>query len=103
MKVLLGISIPEDLSALSPEELASLITDLKAAIVAALSAETTPAIADEAEAADALITEAETLLSWMRDVNRFGFDSIAKLNAEADKFIASALEIMEKFPAVANY
>ena len=39
----------------------------------------------------------------LRDVHRFGFDSIAKLNAEADKFIASALEIMEKFPAVANY
>lgn len=39
----------------------------------------------------------------LRDVHRFGFDSIAKLNAEADKFIASALEIMGKFPAVANY
>jgi probable nitrogen fixation protein len=39
----------------------------------------------------------------LRDVHRFGFDSIAKLNAEAEKFIASAKDIMEKFPAVANY
>lgn len=39
----------------------------------------------------------------LRDVHRFGFDSIAKLNVEADKFITSAKDIMEKFPAVANY
>lgn len=39
----------------------------------------------------------------LRDVHRFGFDSIAKLNAEADKFIASATDIMAKFSAVANY
>lgn len=39
----------------------------------------------------------------LRDVHRFGFDSITKLNTEADKFIASAMEIIEKFPAVANY
>lgn len=39
----------------------------------------------------------------LRDVHRFGFDSIAKLNTEAEKFIASAKDIMEKFPAVANY
>jgi probable nitrogen fixation protein len=39
----------------------------------------------------------------LRDVHRFGFDSIGKLNAEADKFIGAAIDIMEKFPAVANY
>ncbi len=39
----------------------------------------------------------------LRDVHRFGFDSIAKLNAEAEKFITSATEIMAKFPDVANY
>jgi len=39
----------------------------------------------------------------LRDVHRFGFDSIAKLNDEAGKFIASATEIMAKFPEVANY
>lgn len=39
----------------------------------------------------------------LRDVHRFGFDTIAKLNSEADKFITSATEIMAKFPDVANY
>jgi probable nitrogen fixation protein len=39
----------------------------------------------------------------LRDVHRFGFDSIEKMNAEAGKFIDSALDIMEKFPAVAQY
>ena len=38
-----------------------------------------------------------------RDVHRFGFDSIAKLNAEADKVIASAKDIIARFPDVANY
>jgi hypothetical protein len=61
MKVLLGIQIPEDLSALSPEELASLISDLKGAIRTALSAEVTVEVATEAEAADALIAEAEAV------------------------------------------
>lgn len=39
----------------------------------------------------------------LRDVHRFGFDTIAKLNSEADQFITSATEIMAKFPDVANY
>jgi len=39
----------------------------------------------------------------LRDVHRFGFDSLAKLNSDAEKFIASAEEIMAKFPEVANY
>lgn len=39
----------------------------------------------------------------LRDVHRFGFDSIEKLNAEADKFIGSAKAMIAKFPEVANY
>lgn len=39
----------------------------------------------------------------LRDVHRFGFDSIEKLNAEGDKLIAAAVEMIEKFPEVANY
>jgi probable nitrogen fixation protein len=39
----------------------------------------------------------------LRDVHRFGFDSIEKLNAEAGKFVESAREMIEKFPEVANY
>jgi probable nitrogen fixation protein len=39
----------------------------------------------------------------LRDVHRFGFDSIEKLNAEAEKFLASAKEIIASFPEVANY
>jgi probable nitrogen fixation protein len=39
----------------------------------------------------------------LRDVHRFGFDSVRKLNEEAEKFIASAKDIMALYPAVANY
>ena len=39
----------------------------------------------------------------LRDVHRFGFDSLDKLNAEAAKFIGQAREMIEKFPEVANY
>ncbi len=39
----------------------------------------------------------------LRDVHRFGFDSAEKLNTEADKFLASAAEIIAKYPEVANY
>ncbi|MCB2059874.1 MAG: NifX-associated nitrogen fixation protein [Novosphingobium sp.] len=39
----------------------------------------------------------------LRDVHRFGFDSIEKLNAEAEKLIGSAIEMIERFPAVADY
>ena len=39
----------------------------------------------------------------LRDVHRFGFDSIEKLNAEADKAIAAAIEMIARFPAVADY
>jgi len=39
----------------------------------------------------------------LRDVHRFGFDSLEKLNSEADKFIAQATDMIAKFPEVANY
>jgi len=39
----------------------------------------------------------------LRDVHRFGFDSFEKLAAEGDKYVESAIEMIEKFPAVANY
>lgn len=39
----------------------------------------------------------------LRDIHRFGFDSLAKLNAEADKLIASAIEMIQRFPEVADY
>ena len=55
MNELLGIQIPEDLSALTPDDLSTFISDLKGAIVTALSGEVTVEVADQAEKADALI------------------------------------------------
>lgn len=39
----------------------------------------------------------------LRDVHRFGFDSLENLNAEAEKLIAQAVAMVEQFPAVADY
>lgn len=39
----------------------------------------------------------------LRDVHRFGFDNLGKLGEEGDKFVKSGVEMIEKFPAVANY
>jgi probable nitrogen fixation protein len=39
----------------------------------------------------------------LRDVHRFGFDSLAKLVEEGDKLVASGVEMIRKFPEVANY
>ncbi len=39
----------------------------------------------------------------LRDVHRFGFDNFVKLAAEGDKYVQSGVEMIEKFPAVANY
>jgi probable nitrogen fixation protein len=39
----------------------------------------------------------------LRDVHRFGFDSLAKLAAEGDKYVQSGVEMIAKFPEVANY
>lgn len=39
----------------------------------------------------------------LRDVHRFGFESVSKMKTEADKVLAVALEIVGKFPEVAGY
>lgn len=39
----------------------------------------------------------------LRDVHRFGFESLEKLEAEGEKLVASALEWIEKYPEVARY
>ena len=39
----------------------------------------------------------------LRDVHRFGFDNLAKLAAEGDKHVKSGVEMIQKFPEVANY
>ena len=39
----------------------------------------------------------------LRDVHRFGFDSLEKMNAEADKAMAGAIEMITRFPEVADY
>jgi len=39
----------------------------------------------------------------LRDVHRFGFDSFAKLAAEGDKYVNGGIEMIRKFPDVANY
>lgn len=39
----------------------------------------------------------------LRDVHRFGFDNLAKLAAEGDKYVNSGVEMIRKFPDVANY
>ena len=38
----------------------------------------------------------------LRDVHRFGFESLSKLKNEADKYLSVALEIVGKFPEVAG-
>ncbi len=39
----------------------------------------------------------------LRDVHRFGFESMQKLVGEGEKLVASAIEMIEKFPEVAKY
>jgi probable nitrogen fixation protein len=38
----------------------------------------------------------------LRDVHRFGFESLSKMKTEADKYLSVALEIVGRFPAVAG-
>jgi probable nitrogen fixation protein len=38
----------------------------------------------------------------LRDVHRFGFDSLAKLAEEGEKIIAAGVEMIRKYPEVAN-
>lgn len=39
----------------------------------------------------------------LRDVHRFGFDSVEKLEAEGEKLVAAGVEWIEKYPDVARY
>jgi probable nitrogen fixation protein len=40
---------------------------------------------------------------FLRDVHRFGFDSMEKLEAEGERIVTDALEWIEKYPDVARY
>mgnify|MGYP001355741659 FL=1 len=42
------------------------------------------------------------LSKHLRDVHRFGFESIEKLEAEGTKLVASAIETIKEFPEVAR-
>jgi probable nitrogen fixation protein len=39
----------------------------------------------------------------LRDTHRFGFDSLGKLAEEGEKLVNSGVEMIQKFPDVANY
>lgn len=39
----------------------------------------------------------------LRDVHRFGFETLDKLAQEGEKLVAAAVEMIQKFPEVANY
>jgi len=39
----------------------------------------------------------------LRDVHRFGFDSLSKLGLEGEKLVAAGVEMIGKYPEVANY
>jgi probable nitrogen fixation protein len=39
----------------------------------------------------------------LRDVHRFGFDSLEALAAEGGKLVAAGVEMIEKYPELANY
>ena len=39
----------------------------------------------------------------LRDVHRFGFESLEKLVGEGEKLVKSGVEMIEKFPEVAKY
>ncbi len=39
----------------------------------------------------------------LRDVHRLGFETMEKLAAEGEKYVAAGVEMIEKFPQVANY
>lgn len=38
----------------------------------------------------------------LRDVHRFGFDSLAKIAEEGEKLVATGVEMIRKYPEVAN-
>ncbi|MVT54068.1 NifX-associated nitrogen fixation protein [Bradyrhizobium yuanmingense] len=39
----------------------------------------------------------------LRDVHRFGFESLAKLAGEGDKYVREGVNMIQKFPSVANH
>lgn len=39
----------------------------------------------------------------LRDVHRFGFDNLGKLAEEGEKYVKAGVEMIQKFPEVANY
>jgi probable nitrogen fixation protein len=39
----------------------------------------------------------------LRDVHRFGFDSLGKLAQEGEKLVGAGVEMIEKYPDVAHY
>ncbi|MFH3480082.1 MULTISPECIES: NifX-associated nitrogen fixation protein [unclassified Xanthobacter] len=39
----------------------------------------------------------------LRDIHRFGFDNLGKLGEEGMKYVTSGVEMIKKFPEVANY
>ena len=39
----------------------------------------------------------------LRDVHRFGFESMEKLAAEGEKLVAAGVDMIRQFPAVVNY
>ncbi|MFS8035766.1 NifX-associated nitrogen fixation protein [Xanthobacter sp. AM11] len=39
----------------------------------------------------------------LRDVHRYGFDNLGKLAEEGTKFVSSGVEMIRKFPEVANF
>jgi probable nitrogen fixation protein len=39
----------------------------------------------------------------LRDVHRFGFDSLEKLESEGERIVADAIDWIEKYPDVARY
>lgn len=39
----------------------------------------------------------------LRDVHRFGFENLAKLAAEGDKYVADGIGMIRQFPDAANY
>lgn len=40
---------------------------------------------------------------YLRDIHRFGFESLEKLAADGTKWVEAGVEMIEKFPEVANY
>ncbi|MFQ3451991.1 NifX-associated nitrogen fixation protein [Bradyrhizobium sp. UFLA01-814] len=39
----------------------------------------------------------------LRDVHRFGFENLAKLASEGNKYVRDGIKMIRKFPEVANY